>query len=232
MSRPLEDFLPNNIRSWIKESFHNSLVKDPVATLKYLPSHPGSNSYAVRKSTTGPSDELPIPPQPMWLGYSSTNDEYIEGGRHSTQAMLDAVQATEYELCASHRVLDFGCASGRMLRHLQSWTETCEVWGCDISGDTMLWAKTHLTPPFRFLTNTTIPHLPFEDGYFNLIYAASVFTHIEDTAEAWLLELRRVLAKHGRPNVTYHPQPQASARGGLLTSLCPLNPSHLWSRTM
>lgn len=55
------------------------------------------------------------------------------------------------------------------------------------------------TPSFRFVTTTTLPHLPFADGYFHMIHAGSVFTHIADLAEAWLLEIRRVLARAGGP---------------------------------
>jgi SAM-dependent methyltransferase len=49
-----------------------------------------------------------------------------------------------------------------------------------------------------------MPHLHFVDRYFNLIYCGSVFTHIDDLAEAWLLELRRILSPHGRAYLTIH----------------------------
>ena len=66
------------------------------------------------------------------------------------------------------------------------------------------WCEQHLGPPFLFLTTTTSPHLPFEDNYFDLIYCGSVFTHISDLADAWLLELRRVLRKGGYAFITIH----------------------------
>jgi hypothetical protein len=37
-----------------------------------------------------------------------------------------------------------------------------------------------------------------------LIYAGSVFTHIDDLADAWFLELRRLLKPGGRLYVTVH----------------------------
>ena len=49
-----------------------------------------------------------------------------------------------------------------------------------------------------------MPHLPFEDRYFDLIYCGSVFTHIDDLTDAWLLELRRVLSPQGRLYLTIH----------------------------
>jgi SAM-dependent methyltransferase len=74
----------------------------------------------------------------------------------------------------------------------------------DISGAHVTWCQQNLSPPFRFVTTTTFPHLPFDDNYFGLIYAASVFTHISDLAEAWLMELRRIACPGGRIVLTVH----------------------------
>jgi ubiquinone/menaquinone biosynthesis C-methylase UbiE len=61
-----------------------------------------------------------------------------------------------------------------------------------------------LGPPFNFAAVTTSPHLPFEDGYFNLICCGSVFTHIVDLADAWLLELKRIARPGAKLYVTVH----------------------------
>jgi ubiquinone/menaquinone biosynthesis C-methylase UbiE len=37
-----------------------------------------------------------------------------------------------------------------------------------------------------------------------MIYAGSVFTHIDDLADAWLLELRRIVKPNGRLYITIH----------------------------
>ncbi|MDZ4793148.1 MAG: class I SAM-dependent methyltransferase [Bacteroidota bacterium] len=97
-----------------------------------------------------------------------------------------------------------GCGAGRMLRHLHHLSQLCEIWGTDINSPQVTWAKKYLSPPFHLATTTTIPHLPFEDRYFNFIYCGSVFTHIEDLAEAWLCELKRVLSPGGRLYITIH----------------------------
>jgi SAM-dependent methyltransferase len=62
----------------------------------------------------------------------------------------------------------------------------------------------NLEPPFHFLVNTILPHLPFEDRYFDVVYAGAVFTHIDDLAKTWFLELRRVLRAGGKLYVTIH----------------------------
>jgi SAM-dependent methyltransferase len=75
--------------------------------------------------------------------------------------------------------------------------ENSALWGTDIKGSTISWCQQHLSPPLLFATTTTFPHLPFEDNYFDLVYAGSVFTHIIDLPDAWFLELRRVLRAGG-----------------------------------
>jgi SAM-dependent methyltransferase len=79
-----------------------------------------------------------------------------------------------------------------------------EVWGTDISAEHIVWCTQYLAPPFHFLVNTILLHLPFEDRYFDVVYAGSVFTHIDDLAQTWFLELRRVLRAGGKLYVTIH----------------------------
>jgi ubiquinone/menaquinone biosynthesis C-methylase UbiE len=118
--------------------------------------------------------------------------------------MLDIATASGLELKQGDRVLDLGCGAGRMIRHLRPIAERCEIWGADISAPHISWCKHHLSPPFHFATTTKVPHLPFEDRSFSLIYCGSLFTHIDDLADAWLLELKRILRPDGRLYVTIH----------------------------
>ena len=91
-----------------------------------------------------------------------------------------------------------------MIRHLEPLAETCEIWGADINAEHVMWCTRHMSPPFHFLTSTMVPHLPFADRSFRLIYCGSLFTHIDDLAQAWLLELGRLLAPDGRLYITIH----------------------------
>ena len=93
-----------------------------------------------------------------------------------------------------------------MIRHLEKLAGTCEIWGTDISAEHIFWCKRNLSPPFNFATTTKVPALPFEDRSFKLIYCGSLFTHIDDLADAWLLELHRILASEGRLYLTIHDQ--------------------------
>lgn len=93
-------------------------------------------------------------------------------------------------------VHDFGCGSGRVLRHFLPEADRGEFWGCDIDGPSIDWLRANLSPPLRCFQNRLVPPLALDDGGLDLIWAASVFTHI-DRWSAWLLEMHRVLAPGG-----------------------------------
>jgi len=176
--------------------------------LKYLPYKNGTDSFMIPKTS---EDErrtcnlgLAVPPSELWLGYGEAEEEYLSGGEKDVRIMLELAKASGFLFTERKRILDLGCGAGRMLRHLKELSESCEIWGTDICAEYIYWCKQHLSPPFHFATTTTIPHLPFEDRYFDFIYCGSLFTHIDDLAEAWLLELRRVLSSTGRLYLTIH----------------------------
>jgi SAM-dependent methyltransferase len=95
------------------------------------------------------------------------------------------------------RVLDFGCGAGRTLRHFLDEAERAEFHGCDIDDRSIAWLSEHLSPPFHVFQNGETPGLPRPDGFFDLVYALSVFTHVSEHWADWLLELRRVLKPDG-----------------------------------
>jgi len=147
---------------------------------------------------------LPVPPESIRIGYGSTAAEYVESGKRHHTSMMRILEDTGFSPQPGDRILELGCAGGRVLRFFQDVADECEVWGVDISAEAMLWCRKHLSPPFNFATTTTYPHLPFEDNYFSLIYAGSVFTHIFDLEVSWLLELRRIVRPGGRLYITVH----------------------------
>ena len=185
-------------------------MREEVRTAQPLfsPYRDSEDAYSIPKNPVAPSSTcphgLPIPPRALFLGYEESDELYLAGGRRDTETMLRLIETSGLVLGPGSRVLDLGCGAGRMLRHLVAHAATNEVWGIDTSSDCIFWCKRNLSPPFLFATGTVVPQLPFEDGYFRLAYCGSVFTHIDDLAEAWLLELRRVLARDGRLYLTIH----------------------------
>ncbi|MGL6137505.1 MAG: tetratricopeptide repeat protein, partial [Planktothrix sp.] len=185
---------------------------EPIDWLKYYPKSGQAPSYCLPKPNilgknpqTG-KWQFPVPPQDLRLVFAENEEYYLNSGKTQVQVMLSVLRECGYFLKTGSRILDFGCASGRILRELADLSEICEIWGTDISADCIAWCQQNMSPPFHFFVGTTLPHLPFEDRYFDLIYAGSVFTHIDDLADAWLLELRRILKPGGLAFITIQEQ--------------------------
>ncbi|MEK6272604.1 MAG: class I SAM-dependent methyltransferase, partial [Actinomycetota bacterium] len=152
----------------------------------------------------GPAHAAPIPPReliertggrrPEQSDESFIREFYEQAGRERRSAIIEALP-DDYSF-ERRRVLDFGCGSGRVLRQFLPEAASGEFWGCDLHGPTIAWLDEHLTPPLHFHVNDRIP-TPHPDGYFDLVYAISVFTHITHEWSAWLLELHRILKPDG-----------------------------------
>ena len=172
----------------------------------YFPYMPDAASYVLPKVAGSPGAAPPVPPRETWISgkYGKTADEYLASGRHDTQEMLDTLGRAGITVEALGHILEFGCGDGRMIRWLEHLAGDREVWGTDIDAGRVIWCKQNLGPRLHFITTTTVPHLPFEDRHFGFVYAGSVFTHIDDLADAWFAELRRVLRPGGILFVTVH----------------------------
>ena len=167
----------------------------------YFP-YNNSNSYIIPKIKVNHSknDKLAIPPKKLQKGYR----QYISEGKKQVNNLLEILKHTIFVFKNNFKIIEIGCAAGRMMRHLNKFSKNCEIWGTDIDADCIYWCKQYLEPPFKFFTATNIPHLPFTDNYFDFIYLGSVFTHIDDLAEAWMLELKRLISSRGMIYITIH----------------------------
>ena len=145
-----------------------------------------------------PGSPLPVPPRDLWAHYCTSVESYLESGREDCQTMRRLLADSGAPIEGASRILELGCAGGRMLRWLTDLAPEIQLWGTDIWSTAILWCQDHLSPPCYFATNTMTPHLPYEDRSFGLIYCGSLFTHIDDLAESWFLELHRILRPGGR----------------------------------
>lgn len=174
----------------------------------YVQSFPGEDAYCIkpgnRTAKLPEGAKLPIPPQGLWLGYGPDAHAYVSGGERHVTDMMRILEEKGFSVRGAKRILEFGCAAGRMIRHLPEVAPNAELWGVDMRAQHIRWCVENLTPAIHFATTTTVPHLPFEDRYFDLIFCGSVFTHIEDIQESWLLELGRILRPSGRLYITIH----------------------------
>src|SRR6185503_803779 len=206
MSR-LKRFLRRVLSGFLNEQRTdiNDIIANRYIAGKLFPLDTGSYHLLPKPSANRRQDshvDLPVPPRDLWEGYGMTEQEYLASGRRHVTVMKEILEKAGAAPEDLYKVLDFGCAAGRLLRFYPYKPGSSELWGLDINAKYISWCQSHLSPPFLFATTTNLPHLPFEDNYFDLVYCGSVFTHITDLADAWFLELRRVLRKGGYAYIT------------------------------
>jgi SAM-dependent methyltransferase len=124
-------------------------------------------------------------------------DEYFAGGYLGVMMYLQTVEEFGFDLRAARAVLDFGCGAAKNTRLLRGIRDLRLV-GTDVNAAQIEWARKHV-PGVEFHVNELQPPLRFaEDDTFDLVTAASVFTHIRfDLQRPWLDEIRRILRPGG-----------------------------------
>jgi SAM-dependent methyltransferase len=190
-------FVPTPVRNGIR-AVKNSIEKVNSLALNwprgalFIPYRVDSDSYTLPAYV-----KSIVPPRNLWVNYGVTEADYLETGERDVRSMRQILKQADLPIEMTERILEIGCAAGRMVRHLKDLAPSHEIWGVDLWAAAVMWCQENLSPPFHFATTTAVPHLPFKDEYFDLIYAGSVFTHIDELTSAWFLELRRVLRPNG-----------------------------------
>jgi len=148
-------------------------------------------------------DALPLPPFENNEGYAQTAG-LLMYWLFGLSDYLKVMKKTQECAVDVRRVFDFGGSTGRVARHFYCQDEKREVWWCDFKVSSVQWSLKYFPAEMRVFLNTNLPHLPIPDGYFDVVSAFSVFTHIDDLETAWLLELKRVVRPGGMLYLTIH----------------------------
>lgn len=142
----------------------------------------------------------PVPPPRLRHRVHGSTDVrgYLEVGRicwENIEALLRDAGA-DPDQCTT--ILDFGCGTGRVTRRIRrDLPQPRTLTGIDIDANAIAWCRRHL-PGIRFIVGTPHPPLPFPDGAFDLVFAVSVFTHLDEAMQfAWLAEMQRVIRPGG-----------------------------------
>ena len=139
-------------------------------------------------------DSMPWPGEEMVFRVSNQSDrrKFLESGEHSVRDLEVMLALAGHNIADFKRILDFGCGCSRMLLWMEDVAESSELFGVDIDERMIAWGQKNV-PWATLSVNKPLPKLDFPDGYFDLVYSASVFTHIdEDYQDQWLAELKRV----------------------------------------
>ena len=209
----LKKFQPQRPDAWEEDISRNSLDKVPFET--GLPiSERGDEIALLAKRlpediqerfdvlAMAARDTFPIPSSQDREGYAPDNDAY-----YWISGMRDYVRMTD---CAAkygvdvQSYFDFGCATGRVLRHFAAQSDVPVIYGSDINARHIRWLCDYMPKQVRPIANHCIPTIPIPDNSVDLISAFSVFTHIDTFETCWISELSRILRPGGVAYLTVH----------------------------
>src|ERR671910_838891 len=152
LKRELRRQLMRHLRRYqIRQVQQSPLLQDPYVVGKFFPLQGRSAEYILPKPAirSGSSREkLPVPPRDLLQGYSP--EDHLTIGRSNIETMLGILEGVGESPQTLTRVLDFGCAAGRMLRFYPHIPGRSELWGVDISAKHISWCQQNLSPPLLF----------------------------------------------------------------------------------
>lgn len=122
---------------------------------------------------------------------------YYEGGLRISLSIAACARREGIRLDQNIRVLDFGCGVARPLLHFTRLCPAPSYYACDVDDTAVAFVHKNY-PQVRACVNRFSPPLPYETGFFDLVYSVSTFSHfnMEDQA-LWLKELARVTKPGG-----------------------------------
>ncbi|MFK7766397.1 MAG: class I SAM-dependent methyltransferase [Mariniblastus sp.] len=204
--KPGFDFSQYRMPTWEEDISRNHSSREPFNN-QPAPNEMPSESFNIRSRLSEnlragtpladfvARDSFPIPSCEDREDYQSNNDaRYYLNGLSEYLQLRAIIKHYQIEL---NSYLDFGCASGRILRHFCAQSDVKNLWGCDINGRHIKWMNEYLPSNLKLIHNHCLPTLPIADESMDVISAYSVFTHIDTFESAWLAELYRILKPNG-----------------------------------
>jgi SAM-dependent methyltransferase len=134
--------------------------------------------------------------QAQFVG-SSFEGALNEAGKFYSDAKRLYIEQAGEQLSSLTRILDFGVGWGRIIRFFWRDVGESNLFGVDVDPDILDVCK-ETKVPGNFSKIQPLGYLPFPDGYFDFVFAYSVFTHLaENTHLHWMNEIKRVLRPNG-----------------------------------
>lgn len=134
-------------------------------------------------------------------------EEFFQGGERTREALESAAREAGKPIEMFRNGLDFGCGCGRVVRAFRRHAPHLKLHATDVDAEAIAWCRQHL-PLAEFRVNGGTPPLPYADAQFDLIWAISVFTHLDEERQfVWLAELRRILRPGGILLATVYGRP-------------------------
>jgi len=165
----------------------------------YLSSHAANTRFKEKHP------DVHVPPPSMLydiLGDCSLAGYYQSGLEHARA--ISGIIAGERPGQALN-ILEWGCGPARVIQYLDSPDgSSWERWGSDYNSKTISWCQQHWSN-IHFINNGLEPPIPAEDGFFDVVYCISVFTHLSESLHhQWAVEIFRLLKPGGLFIATFH----------------------------
>lgn len=151
-------------------------------------------------------ETMPWPGEELVYRVTNQTDRrlFLESGQRSVRDLENMLALAGKKFSDFRRILDFGCGCSRTLLWMGPVAEESELFGCDIDERMVAWGRDNV-PWATFTVNQPLPPLDYPDGHFDLIYASSVFTHIDENyQDQWLAELKRLTSPGGLLILSVH----------------------------
>jgi SAM-dependent methyltransferase len=145
-------------------------------------------------------NQFPLPSKELMWAVAMTHNEaeFLRVGQRCARELKEASAAAGVPMVGASRVLDWGCGPGRTLRWLLPTRGTTQYFGCDVDKRAVGWCVEALGADASFAVTGAKPPLPYEDGFFDIAFGVSVFTHLNAKYQSfWLHEMRRILRPGG-----------------------------------
>lgn len=143
--------------------------------------------------------QLPIPLEPLrWRVTGNKDPEaFLKSGKNNFKDIQSTLEKINQDISSFEKILDFGCGCGRVIRWFAPLSQSVELHGTDFDYEAIEWCHNNLTF-CKFSKNMELPPLNYASNTFDLIYAISIFTHLNEEYQfKWLQELKRISKKNG-----------------------------------